>query len=166
MRTTTSTLFKYSAVKKEKRMVHKSTKTYGNDRGFSCAFRQALAESHCNLIHGYSLGFRFEFEAFELDDKNWVYDFGNCGWIKQYLEDNFDHKVAVDKADPNLSDFVALEEKGLAKVVQMDGVGCEKFAEHVYNYISPIIDEDTGGRVRLSSVEVFEHGSNSAILEK
>ena len=47
----------------------------------------------------------------------------------------------------------------------MDGVGCEKFAEHVYNYVAPIIDEDTGGRVRLSSVEVFEHGSNSAIVE-
>ena len=34
-------------------MKHKSTKTYGNDRGFSCAFRQALADSHCSLIHGY-----------------------------------------------------------------------------------------------------------------
>ena len=164
MRTITSTLLKYSAVKR-RNMKHKSTKTYGNDRGFSCAFRQALADSHCSLIHGYSLGFRFEFEAFELDDKNWVYDFGNCKWIKQYLEDNFDHKLAVDKNDPNLNDFIALEEKGLAKVIQMDGVGCEKFAEHVYNYVAPIIDEDTGGRVRLASVEVFEHGSNSAIVE-
>ena len=89
-------------------MKHKSTKTYGNDRGFSCAFRQALADSHCSLVHGYSLGFRFEFEAFELDEKNWVYDFGNCKWIKQYLEDNFDHKLAVDKNDPNLNDFIAL----------------------------------------------------------
>ena len=26
----------------------------------------------------------------------------------------------------------------------MDGVGCEKFAEHVFNYVAPIIDEDTG----------------------
>lgn len=146
-------------------MRYKSTKTYGNERGFSCAFRQPGADSHCSLIHGYSLGFRFKFEAIELDERNWVYDFGNCKWIKAYLEDNFDHKLAVDKNDPNLNDFLALEEKGLAKVIQMDGVGCEKFAEHVYNYVAPLIDEAEGGRVRLSSVEVFEHGSNSAIVK-
>ena len=72
-------------------MKHQSTKTYGTDRGFSCAFRQPKAtHSHCSLIHGYSLGFKFTFEADYLDDKNWVYDFGNCKWIKKYLEDNFD----------------------------------------------------------------------------
>tara|TARA_B100000029_G_scaffold503045_1_gene579332 strand:+ start:3648 stop:4169 length:522 start_codon:yes stop_codon:yes gene_type:complete len=151
---------------KGEEMKYKSTKTYGNERGFSCAFRQAEAtHSHCSLIHGYSLGFRFEFEAIELDDKNWVYDFGNCKWIKQYLEDNFDHKFAVDKNDPNVEDFMDLDKKGLAKVILMDGVGCEKFAEHVYNYVGPLVEEDTGGRVRLSLVEVFEHGSNSAIVE-
>ena len=61
---------------------------------------------------------------------------------------------------------MALDKKGLAKVVLMDGVGCEKFAEHVFNYVAPLVEEDTGGRVRLSLVEVFEHGSNSAIVEK
>jgi len=146
-------------------MKYKSTKTYGNDRGFSCAFRQPGADSHCSLIHGYSLGFRFEFEAIELDERNWVYDFGNCKWIKEYLEDNFDHKLAVDRNDPNLTDFKLLEINGLAKVILMDGVGCEKFAEHVFSHVSPLVEEGTGGRVRLSSVEVFEHGSNSAIVE-
>jgi 6-pyruvoyltetrahydropterin/6-carboxytetrahydropterin synthase len=146
-------------------MKYKSTKTYGNDRGFSCAFRQPGADSHCSLIHGYSLGFRFEFEAIELDERNWVYDFGNCKWIKEYLEDNFDHKLAVDRNDPNVADFKLLEANGLAKVILMDGVGCEKFAEHVFSHVSPLVEEGTGGRVRLSSVEVFEHGSNSAIVE-
>lgn len=146
-------------------MKYKSTKTYGNDRGFSCAFRQPGADSHCSLIHGYSLGFRFEFEAIELDERNWVYDFGNCKWIKEYLEDNFDHKLAVDRNDPNVADFKLLETNGLAKVILMDGVGCEKFAEHVFSHVSPLVEEGTGGRVRLSSVEVFEHGSNSAIVE-
>ena len=37
--------------------MYRSTKTYGNERGLSCAFRQWRADSHCNLIHGYSLGF-------------------------------------------------------------------------------------------------------------
>lgn len=145
-------------------MRHFSTKTYGNDRGFSCAFRQPNAtHSHCSLIHGYSLGFKFVFESTKLDDKNWVYDFGNCKWIKKYLEEKFDHTLAIDKADPKFDDLFALKEKGLANVVIMDGVGCEKFAEHVYKFVAPEVSKQTKDRVRLSSVEVFEHGANSAI---
>ncbi len=70
---------------------YRVTKTYGNERGLSCAFRQWRADSHCRLIHGYSLGFRFTFEARKLDERNWVYDFGDMGFIKDFLEDNFDH---------------------------------------------------------------------------
>ena len=116
-----------------------------------------------SLIHGYSLGFKFTFEADYLDDKNWVYDFGNCKWIKKYLEDNFDHTLAVDMNDPLLADLKQLESKGLAKVVEMNGVGCEKFAEHVFNYVAPQVSNETAKRVKLASVEVFEHGSNSAV---
>ena len=146
-------------------MAYQSTKTYGNGRGFSCAFRQWSADSHCNLIHGYSLGFKFVFEAQELDERNWVYDFGNCKWIKAWLEENFDHTLAVDVKDPELLNLTELGEKGLANVVEMNGVGCEKFAYHVYNHVAPEVRKQTGGRVKLKSVEVFEHGANSAIVE-
>ena len=99
-------------------MPYQSTKTYGNDRGFSCAFRQAKAtHSHCSLIHGYSLGFRFVFEANKLDEKNWVYDFGNCKWIKEWIEQNFDHTLAVDSKDPLLKELKNLEAIGVAKIV-------------------------------------------------
>ncbi len=145
-------------------MKYQSTKTFGNDRGLSCAFRQPKAtHSHCSLIHGYSLGFKFVFEADTLDDKNWVYDFGNTKWIKAYLEENFDHTIAVDKQDPAVADFAKLETVGIAKIVLMDGVGCEKFAEHVYNHVAPKVTEESEARVKLVSVEVFEHGANSAI---
>ena len=112
-----------------------------------------------------SLGFKFVFEAQELDERNWVYDFGNCKWIKAWLEENFDHTLAVDVKDPELLNLTELGDKGLAKVVEMNGVGCEKFAEHVYNFVAPQVKEQTGGRVKLKSVEVFEHGANSAIVE-
>ena len=113
MRTITSTLSKYSAVKKEKKMIHKSIKTYGNDRGFSCAFRQALADSHCNLIHGYSLGFRFVFEAAQLDDRNWVVDFGcfKRNGVKDWFKHMFDHTTVVAADDPELSRFEEMDEK-------------------------------------------------------
>ena len=142
---------------------YRSIKTYGNERGLSCAFRQWRADSHCNLIHGYSLGFRITFEAAELDERNWVYDFGDCKWIKKYLDEVFDHTLAIAEDDPELKVFKGLEKFDLANVVVMKGVGCEMFAEHVYNYISSKVYSDTKGRVSVYSVEVFEHGANSAI---
>ena len=41
----------------------------------------------------------------------------------------------------------------------MDGVGCEKFAEHVYKFVAPPVAKQTKKRVRLKSVEVFQHGA-------
>ena len=38
-----------------------STKTFGHESGLSCAFRQPNAtHSHCSLIHGYALAFKFK----------------------------------------------------------------------------------------------------------
>lgn len=53
-----------------------SIKKYGHERGLSAAFRQWRADSHCKFLHGYSLEFEFEFGAHELDERNWVVDFG------------------------------------------------------------------------------------------
>ena len=143
--------------------MYQSTKTYGNDRGLSCCFRQWRADSHCNLFHGYSVGFRFVFEAATLDERNWVYDFGDCKWIKKYLDEIFDHTLAIAEDDPELKVVKGLEKFNLANVVVMKDVGCEKFAEYVHNYVSPKVYTDTKGRVSLYSVECFEHGANSAI---
>jgi 6-pyruvoyltetrahydropterin/6-carboxytetrahydropterin synthase len=146
-------------------MKYYSTKTFGNDRGLSCAFRQWKADSHCNQVHGYSLGFRFVFEATILDNRNWVYDFGETKWILEYLREAFDHTTAVAVDDPHLTLFEAMDEAGVLTLRIFSAVGCEKFAEVVYTDIAPQVAELTKNRVRLKSVEVFEHGSNSAIYE-
>ena len=51
----------------------------------------------------------------------------------------------------------------MAQVLTMDGVGCEKFSQYVYNFVAPKVYEETKGRVSLQSVECFEYGANSAI---
>ena len=146
--------------------MYQSTKTYGNEVGLSCAFRQWRADSHCNKLHGYSLGFRFTFEAAELDERNWVYDFGDCKWIKAYLQNKFDHKLVVARDDPiNEDEFLYKALSNIADIRYMDDVGSEKFAESVFNHVSPKIKERTKGRVGLFSVECFEHGANSAIFQ-
>ena len=145
-------------------MSYLSTKTYNHNVGLSCCFRQWRAtHSHCSLIHGYSVGFRFVFEADTLDERNWVYDFGNCKWIKEYLESMFDHTLVIAADDPLMADFENLHEQDGCKLLVMDGVGCEKFSQYVYHYVSARVENETGGRVKLKSVEVFEHGANSAI---
>ena len=146
-------------------MKYYSTKTFGNDRGLSCAFRQWKADSHCNQIHGYSLGFRFIFEAEQLDERNWVYDFGDTKWIKAYLEETYDHTMAVAEDDPMLDTFKELDEQNICTIRIMPAVGCEKFAEITYLDVAPLVSARTKNRVRLKSVEVFEHGANSAIYE-
>jgi len=142
-----------------------STKTYGHNIGLSAVFRQPLAHSHCKFLHGYSLQFKFVFGCDELDERNWVVDFGGLKPLKKWLEDNFDHKTAIDKNDPHLDKFMELQELDLAEIVVMDGVGAEKFAEHAFNFADKLIREATDNRCYCVRVECAEHGANSAIYE-
>lgn len=145
--------------------MYKSTKTYGTEVGISCAFRQWKAtHSHCSDLHGYALGFKFTFSSEELDAKNWVVDFGGLKGLKQTLLDTFDHKTVVAEDDPNLEDFKKLESLGVLKLTILPSVGCEKFAEHAYFIAKQWLDANNlSDRVSVESVEVFEHGANSAI---
>jgi 6-pyruvoyltetrahydropterin/6-carboxytetrahydropterin synthase len=144
-------------------MPYQSTKTYGHNIGLSACFRQPNAHSHCKFLHGYSLQFKFTFQAGELDDKNWVVDFGGLKPLKAWLEDTFDHKVVLDRDDPMLYKFAELENVGLAEITILDGVGVEMFAKHAYNYADKLVREMTDNRCWVISVECAEHGANSAI---
>ena len=147
-------------------MKYQSTKTYGHNIGLSACFRQPNAHSHCKFLHGYSLQFKFVFQARELDERNWVVDFGGLKPLKAWLEDSFDHKVVLDKRDPYLSTFKILEDQGLADLNIVDGVGVEKFAEHAFRFANALVDKMTDGRCWVESVECSEHGANSAIYSR
>lgn len=141
-----------------------STKRYGHNIGLSAVFRQPNADhSHCSLLHGYSLAFKFTFACDELDDKNWAVDFGGLKPLKKWLEDSFDHKVVLTSTDPHMETFKDLEEKGLAELTIMDGVGAEKFAEHAWRYANELVKEMSDGRCWCVEAECAEHGANSAI---
>jgi len=148
-------------------MTFRSTKTYGHDLGLSCAFRQWKAESHCHYVHGYALAFRFEFEAKELDVRNWVVDFGGLKGLKEMLTNTFDHKLVVASDDPHLEYFKQGHAMGVLDLVEVEAGGCEKFAELVYECTEQWLkDAGFSPRCSLVSVEVKEHGANSAIYSK
>ena len=140
-----------------------STKTYNHNIGLSCAFRQWRAKhSHCKYLHGYALSVRLNFKG-KLNDRNWVYDFGDLKFVKEFLQNTFDHKTVVAEDDPELETFRELKEKGLIQLVVIPHVGCEKFAEYICKQLATTIEVNTNERVKLMSVEVREHSGNSAI---
>jgi len=144
--------------------MHVSTKTYGHDIGLSACFRQWRADSHCKYLHGYALKVRLEFEADELDERNWVVDFGGLRTFKGWLESMFDHKLLVAEDDPERSRLMHLAKYGLADMVLVPATGCEAFAKLIHDRASAWLRENNyAPRVRLRSVEVCEHGANSAV---
>lgn len=144
--------------------VYRSTKTFGHDRGLSAAFRQWRASSHCNLLHGYALSFTFTFAGTHLDERNWVVDFGSLKDLEQWLRKTFDHKTLVANDDPRFGLFKEMNEQGLIDMVVVGGTGCEMFASLAFDFASELISERYGDRCWVESVEVREHGSNSAIV--
>ena len=138
--------------------MYRVTKNYGHDKGFSCAFRQWSANSHCKNIHGYSLGFKIVLESPTLDINNWVYDFGNFTFLDKWLTENFDHTLLIAKDDPEFDLLMSLNNR-TAKIIVLEKVSCESFAEMTYKFIEK---ELANKDIKVVSVDVSEHGSNAA----
>lgn len=143
------------------------TKTYGHNLGLSSCFRQPGAKSHCRFLHGYALQISLTFDAEELDDDNWVIDFGGLKPVKQFLVDHFDHKLLIAETDPQKDELCALAGLGLADPIVLPAVGCESFAvfiyDHVLSWMCGTHSHDMSSRgLRLASVEVREHSANCA----
>ena len=143
--------------------------------GYSACFRQWRAEgTHCRFLHGYAVSFRVWFEG-ELDHRNWVFDFGGMKRAKtsilgmspkDYFAYLLDHTTIVAEDDPYLLHFKQLDTDGVIQLRILPAVGCERFAEFLYNIINKFLDEETEGRVRATRVEVYEHERNSASYEE
>ena len=133
-------------------------KSYKRFIGYSTAFRQWRADSHCKLIHGYAFCFKVWFEG-ELDDNGWVIDFGcfKRNGVKEWLKNMFDHTTCVAADDPELEMFKEMHNRGIIDLrILENGVGCEKFAKYVYEYINKKVQIETDGRVKVLKVESFE----------
>lgn len=130
------------------------------------AYRQWRADSHCNLVHGYALSFKFEFETDQLDARNWAMDYGGLKPLKALLEDWFDHTLLVAEDDPKRADFEALAAAGLAKITWVEKTGCEGIADFLYEYVNtiflPSYGSEEAARLWCSRVEVRETAANMA----
>ena len=139
--------------------------------GFSTVFRQWKATTtHCRFVHGYGISFKVYFEG-ELDDRNWVWDFGGMKRAKTLIDGKspkawmdymFDHTLIVAEDDPELKAFQQMGTAGVAQVRVIPATGAEKFAEYIYTKLNKFVDTETEGRVRVTKVKFMEHGKNAA----
>lgn len=146
-----------------------STKEFDN---FSVALRQHKAQhSHCRLLHGYAFKIKVWFESNEideskqLDEMNWVVDFGLFGRndLKKWLNYMFDHTLLIEKDDPQLESFKLLDELRLCDLRIVDKIGAESLAKLVFEKFTGVFEKTEGGRVIVSKVEFFENDKNSGI---
>jgi len=145
-----------------------STKEYHD--AFPCAYRQWRADSHCNMIHGYSFSMKFYFGTNDLDVRNWAADYGGLKELKKILEDQFDHTLLVARDDPEFETFKLLESKKLAKLTVLPKLGCEGLADMLYKYVNGVYIPEMWGlgehnRLWCYRVEVRETQSNMAFRE-
>jgi len=143
--------------------------------GFSCVFRQWKAEdTHCKYLHGYALSFRIWFEG-ELDDRNWVWDFGGMKRAKSridglspkaWMESMFDHTTIIADNDPHLYQFQKMNTDGIIQLRILPAVGAEQFAKYIFGKINTFVLAETKNRVKVVKVEVYENERNSASYEE
>ena len=140
-----------------------STKEYVD--AFPVAYRQWKADSHCNLIHGYSFSMKFYFGTDDLDVRNWAADYGGLKELKEVLQ-----SLLVAKDDPELELYKEMERRNIAKLTILPRLGCEGLADMLYKYVNGVYIPDMWGdaeaeRLWCYRVEVRETQSNMAFRE-
>jgi 6-pyruvoyltetrahydropterin/6-carboxytetrahydropterin synthase len=142
--------------------------------GYSTVFRQWKAEgTHCKFLHGYGVSFRVWFEG-ELDERNWVWDFGGMKRAKGTIDDMnpkawmdymFDHTTIIAEDDPGLNGFKTMNQLEVIQLRILPAVGAEQFAKYVFEKLNTFVQEETSNRVKVTRVEFMENSKNTAIYE-
>ena len=145
-------------------MKFQSTKKLGP---ISVGHRQWRDNGHCAWVHGYGRYIQFTFEG-DLDERQWVMDFGDLKDVKQWLEEQWDHRVMIASDDPQLEKLKEMHDLSIMNINIMDvdkgwGPGIEASCKFVYDHVQPLICQKTDGRVKLTKVEIWEHERNSAV---
>jgi 6-pyruvoyltetrahydropterin/6-carboxytetrahydropterin synthase len=85
---------------------------------------------------------------------------------KAYFDYLLDHTTIVAEDDPYMDMFQQMHSDGVIQLRILPSVGCERFAEFLYEKINTFLSQETNGRVRATKVEVYEHERNSASYQE
>ena len=141
-------------------MKFKSSKRFGP---ITTGHRQWRDKGHCSYVHGYGRYVRLTFEATELDERGWVMDFGDLRGVKNWIEDEWDHRTLIASDDPVIPESKALEKVGGINLnILPEGYlpGIEESCRYLYDKLNPIIQRKTNNRVEITRVEIWETEKN------
>lgn len=127
------------------------------------AHRQHNHDGHCAQIHGHNWAFEFTFKTSQRDENGFVVDFGKLGWLKAWLNSTFDHALVLNESDPHLEDLKDFLGTAYARIVVLPDGSCEGLALYLATYVNKEMARQTGGRVWLEKVVVYEDSKNSAM---
>ena len=135
-------------------------------RNYHAANNTVRDSRKCSLIHGYTRSVELEFSTYELDDKGWVYDFGNCKMFKQWFDENYDHATLISSSDPLLDEIKNFTELGLLKLTVINDVhghnpSIEGSCKHLFDVFNNML-RASKTRARVTKVTVWEHAHNYA----
>lgn len=121
----------------------------------------------CRHIHGHSASFEITFTAIKSDECGFAVDFGDLGWIKDCLDDIFDHKLILSSKDPFAKPLEKMmTEHDLAEVLIVEDTSCEGMAKYVYHRLKELIPVNIKGSaardVKIESVKMWESSKNSS----
>lgn len=144
-------------------MAYFSTKMFGP---ISTNHRQWKHQGHCAQIHGYGRHVKITFGSNTgLDERGWIQDFGDCRYIKKWLEDQWDHKTLIAEDDPHLEDIINLQninkENPIIKINVIRkpyGPGIELSCRYVFDHVNQMLPKNKF----VQEVEIWEHENNSA----
>lgn len=149
-------------------MLH-CTKLYAD---FPFAHRQPAHDGHCALIHGHNWSFEFTFACEQLEKgTGFVVDFGKLKWLKDRLNELFDHTLVLNEDDPELA-YLAIALRvpqgtphRLARIVRVPDCSCEGLAVYLRKLVNRWLQDVPGAAergLRVARVVVFEDSKNSA----
>lgn len=128
------------------------------------AHRQLYHKGHCFKNHGHNWSVEVTFAANAMDENGFILDFGELGFIKDYLK-TYDHATVISKDD---ADFIAMTNAypQFFQLIKLDDVSCEGLAKQFFDDINKLVLTHTEGRAWVSKVVVFEDSKNSATYQQ
>ena len=136
----------------------------------SVCHRNWKAPTHCALIHGYARSVEFTIGCSELDPNlNWVFDYGDLRFVRNFLVQQWDHRLLVSDDDPLLDQFQQLEQAGALSLNVMDsskgwGPTIEQSCRFLADHLAPMIEEKSGGRCWIEKIEIWEKEENRSSM--
>jgi 6-pyruvoyltetrahydropterin/6-carboxytetrahydropterin synthase len=131
-------------------------------RDIPLGHRQPFHAGHCAFIHGHNWEIRITFEAKEFDDNGFVVDFGELHYLKEWIDENFDHACAFSTSDPHMDKIKELCELKLIKVLFLENASCEGMAKYIFEIFDAMVRKETKDRVWITRIHLLEDSKNSA----